>query len=57
MAIQRAMDKLGQMLGPILLGLLMSGVSIAQGLVVLGLGYMILSGLFLLLARERESDG
>ena len=57
MAIQRAMDKLGQMLGPLLLGLLMSGVSIAQGLVVLGLGYMLLSGLFLLLARERESDG
>ncbi|WP_028572460.1 MFS transporter [Desulfonatronum lacustre] len=57
MAIQRAMDKLGQMLGPLLLGLLMSGVSIAQGLVVLGLGYMLLSGLFLVLARERESDG
>ncbi|GAB6059312.1 MFS transporter [Desulfonatronum parangueonense] len=57
MAIQRAMDKLGQMLGPILLGLLMSGVSIAQGLVVLGLGYMVLSGLFLLLARERGADG
>lgn len=57
MAIQRAMDKLGQMLGPLLLGLLMSGVSIAQGLVVLGLGYMLLSGLFLLLARERGAEG
>ncbi|WP_031387402.1 MFS transporter [Desulfonatronum thiodismutans] len=57
MAIQRSMDKLGQMLGPILLGLLMSGVSIAQGLVVLGLGYMLLSGLFLVLARERGADG
>ncbi|SDB22657.1 Predicted arabinose efflux permease, MFS family [Desulfonatronum thiosulfatophilum] len=54
MAIQRAMDKLGQMLGPLLLGLLMSGISISQGLAVLGLGYIILSGLFLLLAREQE---
>ncbi len=55
MAIQRAMDKLGQMLGPVLLGLLMSGGSIAQGLMVLGVGYMMLSGLFLVLAREREA--
>ncbi len=56
MAIQRAADKLGQMLGPLALGLLMSGVSIAQGLVVLGLGYMLLSFLFLVLARERATN-
>ena len=52
MAIQRAADKLGQMLGPLTLGALMSGISISQGLVVLGLGYMVLSILFLFLARE-----
>lgn len=57
MAIQRAADKLGQMLGPLALGLLMSGVSIAQGIVVLGLGYMLLSVLFLFLARERTTLG
>jgi len=52
MAIQRAADKLGQMLGPLALGALMSGVSISQGLVYLGLGYMALSLLFLVAARE-----
>nr|WP_303649758.1 MFS transporter [Desulfobotulus pelophilus] len=52
MSIQRAADKLGQMLGPLTLGALMSGVSISQGLVVLGLGYMLLSILFLFFARE-----
>ncbi|MFN2343285.1 MAG: MFS transporter [Desulfonatronovibrio sp.] len=52
MAIQRAADKLGQMLGPLTLGALMSGISISQGLVVLGLGYMVLSILFLLMVRE-----
>ncbi len=53
MAIQRAADKLGQMLGPLALGALMSGISISQGLVVLGVGYMVVSLIFLLLARER----
>lgn len=52
MAIQRAADKLGQMLGPLALGALMSGISISQGLVVLGLGYMVLSILFLFMVRE-----
>ncbi len=52
MAIQRAADKLGQMLGPLILGALMSGISISQGLVVLGLGYMVLSILFLFMTRE-----
>ncbi|MFN2267602.1 MAG: MFS transporter, partial [Desulfonatronovibrio sp.] len=52
MAIQRAADKLGQMLGPLILGLLMSGISISMGLVVIGLGYMILSILFLFMANE-----
>lgn len=54
MAIQRAADKLGQMLGPLALGALMSGMSISQGLVIIGLGYSAVSVLFLLLARERE---
>jgi len=57
MAIQRGADKLGQMLGPLALGALMSGVSISQGLVVLGVAYMGLSLLFLLLAREHEPAG
>ena len=52
MAIQRAADKLGQMMGPLALGALMSGVSIAHGLVFLGFVYMIVSFLFLFLARE-----
>lgn len=52
MAIQRAADKLGQMIGPLALGALMSGISISQGLVVLGLGYMVLSILFLFMVRE-----
>jgi predicted MFS family arabinose efflux permease len=56
MAIQRAADKMGQMIGPLALGALMAGVSIANGLVLLGLGYMILSLLFLFLARERMHD-
>ncbi|MFP4397277.1 MAG: MFS transporter [Desulfonatronovibrio sp.] len=53
MAIQRGADKLGQMLGPLAMGALMSGVSIAGGLMFLGFGYMFLSLLFLFLARER----
>ncbi|TWI68912.1 putative MFS family arabinose efflux permease [Desulfobotulus alkaliphilus] len=56
MAIQRAADKLGQMLGPLALGALMSGVSISQGLVVLGFGYMLLSILFLFMAKEDLQD-
>ena len=56
MAIQRAADKLGQMLGPLALGALMSGISISQGLVVLGVGYMVVSLVFLLLARERAGS-
>ncbi len=53
MSIQRAADKMGQMLGPLALGALMSGVSIANGLVLLGIGYMALSLLFLFTAREQ----
>lgn len=52
MAIQRAADKLGQMLGPLALGGVMSAVSIAQGLMLLGMAYMLLSLIFFILARE-----
>ncbi|MFW5730707.1 MAG: MFS transporter [Desulfonatronovibrionaceae bacterium] len=52
MAIQRAADKLGQMLGPLALGAVMSAVSIAQGLMFLGMAYMLLSFVFLAAARE-----
>lgn len=56
MAIQRGADKMGQMMGPLALGSLMAGVSIAGGLVILGLGYMALSLLFLFTARESAGN-
>ncbi len=52
MSIQRAADKLGQMLGPLVLGGIMVSASITNGLVFLGLGYMAVSLLFFFLARE-----
>ncbi len=55
MAIQRGADKLGQMLGPLAMGALMTGVSISGGLMFLGFGYIFLSLLFLFLARERPA--
>ena len=58
MAIQRAADKLGQMAGPIFLGMLVASLGIEQSVVVAGLTFLGCTLLFVLLVREpaKESD-
>lgn len=53
MGFQRAADKLGQMLGPLIVGALFTSVGIEVGLAVTGGLYLIASLLFLVVAGER----
>lgn len=52
MSIQRTADKLGQMLGPLLVGALFALFGSQAGLALSGVLYMLCTLLFLLLARE-----
>lgn len=52
MSVQRAADKLGQMLGPLILGLLMARVGIGNGVALVGLLFFVATLLFALTARE-----
>lgn len=55
MGIQRAADKLGQMIGPLLIGALFASVGAASGLAITGLIYLFATLLFLLLTRVPAS--
>jgi predicted MFS family arabinose efflux permease len=50
-AVQRAADKFGQMLGPLLLGCLSAGSGIANGVATAGALYLIASFFFVIFAR------
>ncbi|THF57247.1 MFS transporter [Pseudothauera rhizosphaerae] len=51
MGVQRAADKLGQMIGPLLIGALFASVGAASGLAITGTLYLAATLLFLLIAR------
>jgi predicted MFS family arabinose efflux permease len=51
MGVQRAADKLGQMIGPLLIGALFASVGAASGLAITGLLYLAATMLFLLFAQ------
>ncbi|MGK0289136.1 MAG: putative MFS family arabinose efflux permease [bacterium] len=52
MAIQRAVDKFGQALGPVVLGSVIAFAGIKNGVGMLGVIYIILTFLFIFMARE-----
>ena len=56
LSIHRAVDKLGQMLGPIIIGGVIAAKNIRDGLAVVGLVYMLASFVFVIAAgREKKS--
>lgn len=57
MGVQRAADKLGQMIGPLLIGALFASVGAASGLAITGLLYLGATVLFLLLAQPPRPLG
>lgn len=56
MGVQRAADKLGQMLGPLVVGLLFTTVGTESGLALTGLLYLVATLAFLVIAREAAPD-
>ncbi|MGQ9365240.1 MFS transporter [Azospirillum sp. ST 5-10] len=54
MGVQRAADKLGQMLGPLIVGALFTAVGMEVGLAVTGVLYLGATALFLIVASERS---
>ena len=54
MSIYRTTDKIGQVLGPLVIGAMIAAVGIEQGMVYAGLLYLFLSLLFILLARNAK---
>lgn len=56
MSVQRAADKLGQMMGPLALGALFAGVGAGAGLAATGLFYLLATLAFLALARGRAAS-
>ena len=52
MAIQRAADKLGQMAGPLFLGMLVTSIGIENSIGVAGLTFLVCTLIFVLLVRE-----
>lgn len=57
MGVQRAADKLGQMIGPLLIGALFASVGAASGLAITGVLYLAATLLFLALARTPGEGG
>jgi len=55
MSVQRAADKLGQMLGPLVLGAMIASVGIGNGVAIVGLVFFIATLVFLLVASEDTS--
>ncbi len=55
MSVQRAADKLGQMLGPLVLGAIIATVGIGNGVAMVGLLFFLTTFLFLFVARERQA--
>ncbi|MBF0287218.1 MAG: MFS transporter [SAR324 cluster bacterium] len=51
---QRTSDKLGQMLGPIILGVMISVTGVEQGIAIVGLVYLIFTVLFLVGAQREK---
>ena len=57
MGVQRAADKLGQMLGPLLVGALFASVGAASGLAITGALYLAATLLFLAVAHSPGNEG
>lgn len=55
MSVQRAADKLGQMLGPLVLGAMIASVGISNGMAIVGLVFFVATLVFLLIASEDNS--
>lgn len=55
MSVQRAADKLGQMLGPLVLGAMIASVGIGNGVAIVGLIFFIATLIFLLITSEDAS--
>lgn len=54
MGIYRAVERLGQVLGPIIVGTVLAFTRIEDGITYLGLGYILLTGLFVLGATDEK---
>lgn len=54
MSVQRAADKLGQMLGPIMMGAMIARVGVEKGIAFGGIFYIAASVVFALVAREER---
>lgn len=57
MGVQRAADKLGQMMGPLVVGLLFTAVGPESGLAVTGLYYLLSTVAFMAIVREGSGTG
>ncbi|MGE4297216.1 MAG: MFS transporter [Desulfovibrionaceae bacterium] len=55
LSIQRTVDKIGQMLGPIIVGTMIAAVDIQMGLAFVGIIYMLCSFVFLLAAGPEQT--
>ena len=54
--IQRSADKLGQMLGPLVIGAMYTSAGLTTALALTGAFYLLMTFVFLLLARSSDSD-
>lgn len=55
MSIQRTADKLGQMLGPIFMGLMITTAGLGKGIAVSGMIFILTSIVFIFYAKEKKS--
>jgi predicted MFS family arabinose efflux permease/uncharacterized membrane protein affecting hemolysin expression len=55
MSVQRAADKLGQMLGPIVLGAMMAAVGISKSVAIVGAIFFLATVLFMLISDESKA--
>lgn len=56
MSVQRAADKLGQMLGPLVVGAFIASVGIGNGIAIVGVVFFVATLVFLLVASEEKAS-
>ena len=56
MSVQRAADKLGQMLGPIVLGAMMAAIGISKSVAIVGAIFFVATVAFIFMASEKKEE-
>ena len=54
MSIQRTADKLGQMLGPIFMGIMITAAGLGTGITLSGMAFILTSVIFIFSAKEKK---